>query len=81
MLANRHVKHLERHPLEIALLVLLAVLYVPLLLHWVDGWLNKSISIQHEYFSHGLIGLPFAAYITWEKRQQWQQLTSQMHPV
>ncbi|NEQ32716.1 MAG: cyanoexosortase B, partial [Leptolyngbya sp. SIO4C5] len=42
---------------------------------------DKSISIQHEYFSHGLIGLPFAAYITWEKRQQWQQLTSQMHPV
>jgi cyanoexosortase B len=60
---------------------LLVVLYGPLLLHWVDGWLNKSISIQHEYFSHGLIGLPFAAYIVWGKRHQWQQLPNQCHPL
>ena len=65
---------LQRHLPEISILGLLLVLYVPLLLHWCDGWLNKSISIEHEYFSHGLIGLPFAAYIAWNKRQQWQTL-------
>jgi len=46
-----------------AIAALLAILYGPLLVHWVDGWLNKSISIQHEYFSHGLLGLPVAAYL------------------
>ncbi|NJN03018.1 MAG: cyanoexosortase B [Leptolyngbyaceae cyanobacterium SL_1_1] len=81
MLANRKLQYLERHPLEIALVLLLAILYMPLLLHWVDGWINKSISIQHEYFSHGLIGLPFAAYIAWEHRQRWQRLGSQMNPA
>ncbi|MEL6326654.1 MAG: cyanoexosortase B, partial [Cyanobacteria bacterium J06626_23] len=33
-------------PLEAIVLGLLIVLYAPLLWHWVDGWLNKSISIQ-----------------------------------
>lgn len=47
------------------------LLYVPLLGHWVDGWLQKSISLEHEYFSHGLLGLPLAAYIAWEKRPHW----------
>ncbi|MEB3231137.1 MAG: cyanoexosortase B [Leptolyngbyaceae bacterium] len=61
----------------IALTGLLLILYGPLLYHWVDGWLNKSISIEHEYFSHGLLGLPFAAYIAWEKRPQWCQLPDQ----
>ncbi|MFH7245373.1 MAG: cyanoexosortase B [Spirulina sp.] len=61
--------------------VLLLLLYGPLLVHWVDGWLNKSISIQHEYFSHGLIGLPFAAYIVWEKRADWRRLAPQCHPL
>lgn len=55
---------------------LLGLLYAPLLVHWVDGWLNKSISTEHEYFSHGLIGLPFAAYLTWQNRERWQQLSS-----
>ncbi|MBW4483450.1 MAG: cyanoexosortase B [Tildeniella torsiva UHER 1998/13D] len=64
-----------------AIAALLAILYAPLLLHWVDGWLNKSISIQHEYFSHGLLGLPFAAYIAWGKRQAWGQLPNQCHPL
>ncbi|TVU54138.1 MAG: cyanoexosortase B [Arthrospira sp. PLM2.Bin9] len=64
--------------LAIALLVLL---YAPLLLHWYDGWLNKSISIEHEYFSHGVIGLPFAAYIAWNNRQQWNKLPNQLHPL
>jgi cyanoexosortase B len=59
---------------EIALLSLLIALYAPLLVHWCDGWLNKSISIEHEYFSHGLLGLPLAAYVSWERRQQWQTL-------
>lgn len=61
---------------EIFILGLLAVLYIPLLWHWVDGWLNKSISIQHEYFSHGLLGIPFAAYLVWESRAQWHKLSN-----
>ena len=66
-------------PPEYIIAGLLAVLYVPLLWHWVDGWLNKSISIQHEYFSHGMLGIPFAAYLVWEKRSRWQSLVSQTH--
>jgi cyanoexosortase B len=60
---------------------LLTILYGPLLAHWVDGWLHKSISIQHEYFSHGLIGLPFAAYLAWDKRQAWMMLPQRCHPL
>ncbi|MEB3356998.1 MAG: cyanoexosortase B [Synechococcales bacterium] len=59
-----------------ALWGLLLVLYGPLLLHWYDGWLNKSISLEHEYFSHGVIGLPFAAYLLWQRRDRWPQLPS-----
>lgn len=66
-------------PLEVIIVGLLAVLYGPLLWHWVDGWLNKSISIQHEYFSHGLLGIPLAAYLVWEKRSRWQSLKPQTH--
>lgn len=68
---------------QISLLLgaLLAILYMPLLVHWVDGWLNKSISTEHEYFSHGLIGLPFAAYLAWQNRQSWQTLPHQTHPL
>ena len=61
------------------MLGLIAVLYGPLLWYWVDGWLDKSISIQHEYFSHGLLGIPFAAYLVWERRSQWQALPYQIH--
>lgn len=68
-------------PLSVALLGLLILLYAPLLWHWVDGWLNKSISIQHEYFSHGLIGLPFAAYIAGSHRDRWRQLADACHPA
>ena len=82
MLTTRKVFHsFERYPLEIAILGLLSLLYFPLLGHWVDGWLNKSISIQHEYFSHGLIGLPFAAYIGWTHRQKWRRLPEVCHPL
>lgn len=61
----------KRHPAEVATLLLLAVLYVPLLLYWVDGWLNKSISIDHEYFSYALLGFPYAAIVAWELRHRW----------
>ncbi|MCD8488729.1 MAG: cyanoexosortase B [Desertifilum sp.] len=62
-----------------AIAFLLLALYAPVLAHWYDGWLNKSISIEHEYFSHGLIGIPFAAYIAWTKRHRWQQLANRSH--
>jgi cyanoexosortase B len=59
---------------------LFLVLYGPLLLHWGQGWLHKTISIEHEYFSHGLIGLPFAAYIVWTHRKRWQRLPDLKSP-
>jgi cyanoexosortase B len=71
----------RRLTLEGALGLLLVILYGPLLGHWVDGWVHKSISIQHDYFSHGLIGLPFAAYMAWGQRQVWRQLPSCCHPL
>jgi cyanoexosortase B len=67
--------------LSIAILGILGLLYVPLLLHWLDGWLHKTISIEHEYFSHGIIGLPFAAYLSWLNRKQWQRLPDSTHPL
>ncbi|NER23258.1 MAG: cyanoexosortase B [Symploca sp. SIO1C2] len=72
---------LERYLFDGLLLALLVILYTPLLIHWCDGWLNKSISLEHEYFSHGLIGIPFAAYLSWKNRQQWHQLPSTTHPL
>ncbi len=75
--ANTNAK--KQLPLEGIILGLLVVLYAPLLWYWVDGWLNKSISIQHEYFSHGLLGIPFAAYLVWEERSQWHQLPNRTH--
>ena len=62
---------IKRHPAEIATFLLLAVLYVPLMLYWIDGWINKSISIDHEYFSYALIGFPYAAIVAWELRHRW----------
>ena len=49
-------------------------MYVPLLVHWVHGWLFKSISIEHEYFSHGMIGIPFAVYLAWQSRSKFMPL-------
>jgi cyanoexosortase B len=63
-----------QHLPEIAVFGLLLMLYVPLLVYWCKGWLSKNISTEHEYFSHGLIGLPFAAYLIWERRDRWLQL-------
>ncbi|NEU72688.1 cyanoexosortase B [Hassallia byssoidea VB512170] len=64
-----------------AILGVLALLYAPILLHWLDGWLNKSISTEHEYFSHGIIGIPFAAYLGWINRKKWQRLPDVNHPL
>jgi cyanoexosortase B len=64
-----------------AILGVLALLYAPILLHWLDGWLNKSISTEHEYFSHGIIGIPFAAYLSWINRKKWQRLPNVNHPL
>lgn len=72
---------IDRHLLNGAILGLLALLYAPLLVHWCDGWLNKNISIEHEYFSHGLIGLPFAAFLSWQNRRLWKRLPDSSHPL
>ncbi len=69
------------HLLEAAIIILPIILYAHLLIYWYDGWLNKTISIEHEYFSHGIIGLPFAAYISWTKRHQWRKLPNTAHPL
>ncbi|MDJ0621297.1 MAG: cyanoexosortase B [Calothrix sp. MO_192.B10] len=67
--------------LSILILLVLLLLYAPILIHWWDGWLNKSISTEHEYFSHGIIGFPFAAYLAWMNRKQWARLPNQTHPL
>ncbi|VXD16611.1 conserved membrane hypothetical protein [Planktothrix serta PCC 8927] len=72
---------IEQYLLNWIIVLLMVLLYAPLLIHWYDGWLNKNIGIEHEYFSHGLIGLPFAAYIVWTKRQQWKELPNMNHPL
>ncbi|WP_017303846.1 cyanoexosortase B [Spirulina subsalsa] len=72
---------LERRWLYAMMGGLFILLYAPLMVHWVDGWLNKTISIEHEYFSHGLIGFPFAAYIVWLQRKKWRRLGDRTHPV
>ena len=61
--------------------VLMAITYGPLAWHWVDGWINKSISLEHEYFSYGLLGWPFAAYLVWLDRERLMALPSVMSPV
>ncbi|MEO6862965.1 MAG: cyanoexosortase B [Microcoleus sp.] len=72
---------LKRYLLGEGITVLLVLLYAPLLVHWYDGWFNKNISIEHEYFSHGLIGLPYAAYIAWTNRKVWLRLPNSPHPL
>ena len=73
--------YLEQNLLTIAIVALICLMYVPLIIYWYDGWISKSISIQHEYFSHGIIGLPFAGYIAWNNRQKWQELPNKSHPL
>lgn len=72
---------IEQNLLTLAIIALVVLMYAPLIIYWYDGWLNKSISIEHEYFSHGLIGLPFAGYIAWNNRQKWQELPNISHPL
>lgn len=72
---------IEQYLLTGAILVSMLLMYAPLIIYWYDGWLNKNISIEHEYFSHGIIGLPFAAYIAWNNRQSWQKLPNISHPL
>lgn len=72
---------LEENLIPLLIMGLLGLLYGPLLWHWVDGWLNKNIGIEHEYFSHGLIGIPFAVYLAWLNRKKWQRLPNFSHPL
>jgi cyanoexosortase B len=72
---------LKQIKFDYLVIALLMILYGPILIHWYDGWLNKSISIEHEYFSHGLIGFPFAIYICWGNRKKWQRLANVSHPL
>lgn len=72
---------IEPYLLTGAILVVVFLMYAPLIIYWYDGWLNKSISIEHEYFSHGIIGLPFAGYIAWNNRQIWRKLPNISHPL
>lgn len=72
---------LEQNLIPILIIVLLSLLYGPVLIHWADGWLNKTIGIEHEYFSHGLIGFPYAAYVVWNSRKKWQNLENNNHPL
>jgi len=53
----------------------LVLLYGPLLYHWLHGWLFKSISIEHEYYSHGVLGFPLAIYYVWQHRDRWNALS------
>ena len=78
---SKEIKPSERNLFSFIVIALLTLLYAPIIIHWYDGWLNKSIGIEHEYFSHGLIGFPFAVYICWFKRKKWQRLAEQTHPL
>jgi cyanoexosortase B len=76
MQTSRLSAAIDRYWLNGAIWGLFVMLYAPLLMHWYVGWLRKTISIEHEYFSHGLIGLPFAAYLAWSNRKRWQRASS-----
>ena len=81
MQIQRPIRILKRYLLGEGITVLLVLLYAPLVLHWYDGWFNKNISIEHEYFSHGIIGLPYAAYIAWTNLNSWRNLPNSPHPL
>jgi cyanoexosortase B len=68
----RFVKHYRANVL---ILGLLTILYLPILEYWLMGWLQKSISTEHEYFSYALLGFPYAAYIIFgQNRTAWEKL-------
>ncbi|ARV61786.1 cyanoexosortase B [Nostocales cyanobacterium HT-58-2] len=82
MQLQRQLKNVKNSPfINLSILGILLLLYAPLLLYWWEGWIKKSISIEHEYFSHGIIGLPFAAYLCWMNRKKWQRLPNNPHPL
>jgi len=60
---------------------LLLLLYAPLVGHWFEGWINHSISLEHEYFSHGILGLPLAAKLLWDNSDRWQALPEKGNPT
>jgi cyanoexosortase B len=64
-----------------AIVGVLILLYAPIFMHWCNGWIKKTISTEHEYFSHGLIGLPFAIYLVWTNRKLWYRLRDRNHPL
>jgi cyanoexosortase B len=72
---------LEQHGQMTLLGVIIAILYLPMFNYWLDGWLNKTIGTEHEYFSHALIGFPYAAYVVWQHRRQWAKLPDICHPL
>ncbi|MDJ0844953.1 cyanoexosortase B [Crocosphaera sp.] len=73
---------LERNLGNVLIIAFLGILYAPLLLFWYDGWLNKSINIEHEYFSHAIIGFPYAAYLIFGRnRSRWQKLANKINPL
>ncbi len=72
---------LQPQYLDFAIIGLIILLYGPIIIHWYDGWMNKSISIEHEYFSHGIIGLPFAVYIAWTHRLHWAKIADKTDPL
>ena len=73
---------LERNLGNVLIIAFLAILYGPLLSFWIDGWLSKNINIEHEYFSHAIIGFPYAAYMIFRRNNsKWQKLENTMHPL
>lgn len=80
-LNNRLSLPLDQRKIQYFIIGILLVMYAPVLWQWVDGWMNKSINTEHEYFSHGLIGIPFAFWLTWQKREEWEMLPNQSHPL
>jgi len=76
-LSNNFFKRNIESKIQYTIVALLILMYAPILWHWYDGWLNKSISIEHEYFSHGLIGIPFAIYLFWQDQSKWQKIPTQ----
>ncbi|MEL4896280.1 cyanoexosortase B [Crocosphaera sp. Alani8] len=73
---------LERNLGNVLIVALLGILYAPIIFFWYDGWLNKTINIEHEYFSHAIIGFPYAAYIIFGRNSsKWKKLDNTLHPL
>ncbi len=77
--SQKRPRWLEDDGLIILLALALTVIYLPMFGYWLDGWFNKNIGIEHEYFSHAIIGFPYAAYVVWQQRRKWSKLPEQCH--